>query len=210
MGLLGPLPSATRRLKDVIEASGAYYYFEIGYGDVILSSSIIAKQFYETLVKARRTHYLVVRLKWDGTLKDLRVLEAAINRINISKLYIQAMGDKEPLFDVINRGRRYDPLLQLMANGWIQNMEINTSGSFYRRVSKSFVMTHHLRRLCIEFKRGTYMSPNLEKLFLRREKHAIPLALCHGAIQAVDAEIDALCQSLALTVLPKRATEQHR
>ncbi|KAG0370676.1 hypothetical protein BGZ54_004992 [Gamsiella multidivaricata] len=149
MGLLGPLPSATRRLKDVIEASGAYYYFEIGYGDVILSSSIIAKQFYETLVKARRTHYLVVRLKWDGTLKDLRVLEAAINRINISKLYIQAMGDKEPLFDVINRGRRYDPLLQLMANGWIQNMEINTSGSFYRRVSKSFVMTHHLRRLCI-------------------------------------------------------------
>ncbi|KAG0370654.1 hypothetical protein BC939DRAFT_252736 [Gamsiella multidivaricata] len=140
--------SAMQHFRDVVKANSGHYFADCV--NIEFGSSIVAKQFYEALVRPRGIQYLDLRLTWDVTFDELRALEAAISRSNITSLHVHLVEAKEPLLDVINRGRRYDPLIHLMANGRIQNMAIKTNNNVYQFISNSsFIMASHLRSLSI-------------------------------------------------------------
>ena len=78
---------------------------------------------------------------WDATLSDLRKLASTITKANISALRIDGRYFKGPILDMINNGRRYDPVLELMCNGRLQEMELAHFDKFYQRIDVSSMVT---------------------------------------------------------------------
>jgi hypothetical protein len=54
---------------------------------------------------------------WDATLGDVRKLASAVTKANIPRLELNGACFKEPVLDMINNGRRYNPILELMCGG---------------------------------------------------------------------------------------------
>jgi len=115
---------------------------------ICLESNTVATQFYEAMVKARGIQSLNIALQWDVKMDDLRRLSSAITRANIYRLELEVHSEG-PVLDIINKGRRYNPVLELMCNGRIREMTLLLlSNEFYRRIDiSSMATTSQLQKL---------------------------------------------------------------
>ncbi|KAI8604358.1 hypothetical protein EDD21DRAFT_222961 [Dissophora ornata] len=132
--------AAVQRLREVVDANSGTFLEEMGSIEIGISSRIQAKEFYEALVEARGIRVLDIELRWDVTLDDLRKFSNVITMANILGLTVDGKYFEGPTFDVINRGRRYDPLIQLMFNGRLKTLRFKESPRFLSHVSTSFIM----------------------------------------------------------------------
>ncbi|KAF9356467.1 hypothetical protein BGX34_009921 [Mortierella sp. NVP85] len=143
--------SAMIQLRNVVESNSGTYVEEKGSIEIAVGSKTLAKEFYDALAKALGIQELAITLKWDVTMDDLRKLSDAVTQANVVDLALDGSHFKGPVRDLMNRGRRYDPIVQLMSNGRIQSLELKNFSDFFIRVSKaSLAMAPRLRVLSID------------------------------------------------------------
>ncbi|KAK3820191.1 MAG: hypothetical protein J3Q66DRAFT_439230 [Benniella sp.] len=131
--------AAMQRFGEVVSANGGDWPEEDAVR-ICLESNTAATQFYEAMVKARGIQSLDITLDWNVTMDDLRRLSSAITRATIYRLelYVHSKG---PVLDIINSGRRYGPILEIMCNGRIQRMWLGGLSDFYKRIDISSMTT---------------------------------------------------------------------
>ncbi|KAF9963848.1 hypothetical protein BGZ65_009612 [Modicella reniformis] len=124
-------------------------------------------QFYDAMGKARAIQELSIGLKWDVTLDDLRKLTAAVTNSNIVHLTIDGATFKGPTLEIVNRSRRFDPLIQVMANGRFQSLALSNFDDFFLRAnSTSLIIAPRLRTLSIGSELNT-SEKTIKSLFVR-------------------------------------------
>ncbi|KAF9924527.1 hypothetical protein BGZ65_008256, partial [Modicella reniformis] len=89
------------------------------------------------MVKARGIQELEITLEWDATMDDLRSLSKAVAKANVIQLTVHGTHFKSPALDVVNRRRRFDPILQLISNTSIQFLQFQGFDNFFSRITKS-------------------------------------------------------------------------
>ncbi|KAG0359337.1 hypothetical protein BC939DRAFT_162888 [Gamsiella multidivaricata] len=122
-----------------MEVNSGGFDEEQGWIVISLRSPTGAKQFYETLVKARRVHELTVRLQWDTTLDDHRKFRSAITNTNIACMAMSTLNSKGPALDFINRYRRFDPIMELLSDRRLQAVTLEGSENFFSQISSSSI-----------------------------------------------------------------------
>ncbi|KAF9173944.1 hypothetical protein BGX20_001587 [Mortierella sp. AD010] len=127
---------AMEQLRDIVAMNGGMFTDVIGKIEINITSRTLAKQFYDAMVKARWIQELDIALGWDATMDDLRKFSAAVTRANIIHLTVDGTSLTGPVSDAVNRGRRYDPIIELMSNGRIQFLRIKNFAKFANRVSR--------------------------------------------------------------------------
>ncbi|KAF9931652.1 hypothetical protein BGZ65_004788 [Modicella reniformis] len=143
--------SAIQQLRDVVEANHGKFIEETGRIEIKIVSSTLAKQFYDAMVKARGIQELEVTLGWDAIMDDLRAFADSITKANVIRLTMDGSYFKGPALDVVNRNRRFDPLLQVASNGRIQSFRLRSFDKFFSRVNDDSLATApKLRVLSIE------------------------------------------------------------
>ncbi|KAF9348139.1 hypothetical protein BGX34_002659 [Mortierella sp. NVP85] len=150
--------AAMQRFREIVSANGGDWTAEDAVR-IHLESNTAATQFYEAMVKARGIQSLVITLQWDVKMDDLRRLSSAITRTNIYRLELLVRSEG-PVRDIINKGRRYNPVLELMCNGRIQEMELLLpSNEFYRGIDiSSMATTSQLQKLSLPLYTRSYRS----------------------------------------------------
>ncbi|KAF9583239.1 hypothetical protein BGW38_009949 [Lunasporangiospora selenospora] len=127
--------STRKRLGEIVESNAGEYNENEGKIVIKLVSRSAAKHFYNALQKAKDIHELDIWLDWDASLDDLRKLQSTVKMCNISILRLNASRFQGPLRDVFNRGRRFDPFIEIMTNGRVQSFELAGCQGFFRRIS---------------------------------------------------------------------------
>ncbi|KAG0026586.1 hypothetical protein BGZ81_006246 [Podila clonocystis] len=79
----------------------------------ILDSPTCAKQFYDSLVSTQ-IQQLDLTLDWNTTYSDLKLARDTLLRLPIVKLRIDYRSHNGPTSDIVNRGKRGRPMVQLM------------------------------------------------------------------------------------------------
>ncbi|GJJ76734.1 hypothetical protein EMPS_09093 [Entomortierella parvispora] len=83
----------------------------------VLQSAAEAKAFYDDLVLSDHSYFreLDITLDWSTTYNDLKNLRDAILRVpHIKKLRLDCKNQHGPTSDLVNRGKRANPLVQIM------------------------------------------------------------------------------------------------
>ncbi|KAG0264270.1 hypothetical protein BG011_007160 [Mortierella polycephala] len=143
--------SAIKRLREIVDASGGSFEQELGKIDITLTTKVVSVPFYDALVKTRGIQELSIKLDWDVTMDDLRAFETAMTKANIVHLTLDGGSFKGARLDFVNRGRRFEPIAQLMSNGRIQVMRLQGINDFYKRIGKpTTTAVPRLRRLSID------------------------------------------------------------
>ncbi|KAK3829322.1 MAG: hypothetical protein J3Q66DRAFT_410832 [Benniella sp.] len=142
--------SATEQFRDVVEANGGKFTEETGKVEIKISSSMAARQFYDAIAKARGIQELDITFGWDAIMDDLRAFAEAVTKANITRLIVDGSCLKGFAFDLVNRYRRFDPLLNVASNGRIQYLRLKNFDRFFFRVNYSLGMAPKLRVLSIE------------------------------------------------------------
>ncbi|KAG0055323.1 hypothetical protein BGZ83_008962 [Gryganskiella cystojenkinii] len=120
---------------EALQKSHGMYDEDSGVVTVTLTSPTQAKIFYDAFIQAHNVHELRIDLNWELSLKDVRNFTETIHRSSLISLNIKVQSLQDPLLDLHNSGRRYDPLLQLLAEGQIQYVFFNNFHNFFGRVS---------------------------------------------------------------------------
>lgn len=154
--------SVMQRLRDVVEVNKGTFSEEFGKIEIQLTSSTVAKQFYEAIVQARGVQELDVRLAWDVTLDELRSFASAVTMASIVNLTINGHSFKGPSLDFMNSNRRYDPIFTLMCNARIQSLQVDSCDSFYHRIGHPSVVASHALRVL-----------HLDPLLVSKEKSSV-------------------------------------
>ncbi|KAF9544928.1 hypothetical protein EC957_011553 [Mortierella hygrophila] len=100
---------------------------------------------------------LEITLLWEATLQDLQDLKDAIQHSNVVQLKLTGGGGQGSFSDILNRARRSDPIIQLMAAGKIGALSLYDNGGFQERIiylhirmldfGQSRLLTKELKRL---------------------------------------------------------------
>ncbi|KAF9347444.1 hypothetical protein BGX34_003137 [Mortierella sp. NVP85] len=139
-----------QRFEEVVTANRGEFYQNDGSITIRLGSNTLATQFYEALVKARGVQSLDIILEWDVTLADLQKFASAVTMAHITRLRMNGRHFKGPILDMLNNDHRYDPILELMWNGRMKEMEIQDYCNFFQRINvKSMARTSRLRKLAL-------------------------------------------------------------
>jgi len=83
----------------------------------VLQSAAEAKAFYDDLVLSDQSYFreLDITLDWSTTCNDLKDLRDPILRVpQIKKLRLDCKNQHGPTSDLVNRGKRANPLVQIM------------------------------------------------------------------------------------------------
>ncbi|KAG0369344.1 hypothetical protein BGZ54_010232 [Gamsiella multidivaricata] len=129
--------SAIRQFKDVVAVNGGSFEEETGKVAARLSSSMVARQFYDALERAKFIQELFLVLDWEATLEDLRLLRDIVRKTNVVSLNLDFCNTQGPTRDVFSRSRRYDPILQMMANTKLQSFYLVRCDGFWSRLTKT-------------------------------------------------------------------------
>ncbi|KAG0019404.1 hypothetical protein BGZ80_005860 [Entomortierella chlamydospora] len=129
--------SVIQQLRDVIDSNDGYFDEKYGRVSITIASKQTAKQFYDALAKARAIHELDISLAWDVTFDDLRTLETAVKTASIVHLKIDGGCFRGPKRDIMNIGRRFDPIVNLIFNGRMQSLQLERFEEFYQHISGS-------------------------------------------------------------------------
>jgi len=126
---------AQKRLFEVVEENRGEYDEQRGKVLIQLDTKTLAKAFYSVLVQTHTIQELDITLMWDASLSDIRLLTEAILKSTVASLCIQGGLLKGPVSDLLNNSRRYDPILQLLATGQLQVIQLQGFPDFFDRVS---------------------------------------------------------------------------
>lgn len=158
--------SAQRELREVVESSRGRYDEPTGTVSIELISPVQARQFYSILATSRYVQELQLTMSWDTTLEDYRSLKEALQQSNVIRLELVGNMTSGPKTDILNRTRRHDPILQLMAGGKLKMLSIRGVKDFLERTSKVpsiiHIRTFELQSSVVMSKDG----PQLEKLVM--------------------------------------------
>ncbi|KAK3840914.1 MAG: hypothetical protein J3R72DRAFT_524932 [Linnemannia gamsii] len=156
--------SAQRELREVVEMNRGRYDEPTGTIAVELVSPMQARQFYSILSSSRYVQELRLTISWDTALEDYRNLKDALQQSNVVRLELAGNMASGPKTDILNRNRRHDPFLQLMAGGKLKMLTIKGLKDFFERTSKMpsiiHIRTFDLQSSTVTSKDG----PQLEKL----------------------------------------------
>ncbi|KAF9938203.1 hypothetical protein BGZ67_000408 [Mortierella alpina] len=131
--------SSLKQFREAVESSGGSFEESKGKVKIRLSSSSTARQFFEALEQARFIQELVMALDWDTTMDDLRMLRDTLRKTNVVSLELDFCHHLGPSRDILNRHRRYDPIMQIIANAKLQTLHLKRCDGFWSRISKSVV-----------------------------------------------------------------------
>ncbi|KAF9279533.1 hypothetical protein BGZ68_007861 [Mortierella alpina] len=129
--------SCLKQFREAVESNGGSFEETKGKVKIRLTSSSTARQFLEALEQARFIQELVVALDWDTTMEDLRLLRDTLRRTNVVSLELDFCHHLGPSRDILNRYRRYDPILQIIANAKLQTLHLKRCDGFWSRITKS-------------------------------------------------------------------------
>ncbi|KAG0224334.1 hypothetical protein BGX31_008043 [Mortierella sp. GBA43] len=132
--------SAIQKLRDFVKDSHGVFIEETGSIQIDIASNTQARRFNDVLANAWGIQELSITLRWDATMDELRDLCNTITKAGIISLTVNGAYIKRPAADVVNRGRRFDPILQLAFNTLIQSIHLVGFSNFLSRVSKSAVV----------------------------------------------------------------------
>ncbi|KAK3821863.1 MAG: hypothetical protein J3Q66DRAFT_427847 [Benniella sp.] len=155
--------SAMKELRETVNQHMGKFNEDVGRIEIDITTSLLARSFYEAMVKARGTHELTITLKWDATMDDLRELCDAVTKANVIRMTLNGAFFKSPPIDFVNRGRRFDPILKLAANARIQSLQLIGFEDFFTRVTKYTSPAPKLRLFSMEWK--TVLDNKTIKLF---------------------------------------------
>ncbi|KAF9361909.1 hypothetical protein BGX34_006847, partial [Mortierella sp. NVP85] len=129
--------TAIKRLQETVDVNQGIYIEETGRIEIAITSKTLAREFYGAMVKARWIQELDIMLKWDATMEDLQEFANAVTKANVVSLTVDGSFFKRPALDVVNRTRRFNPIMKLVSNSRIQSFRIKGFEDFFSRVSKS-------------------------------------------------------------------------
>ncbi|KAK3821163.1 MAG: hypothetical protein J3Q66DRAFT_438074 [Benniella sp.] len=135
--------SAIQKLQEVVELNKGRYIEEIGRIEIKVETNMQAKQFYDALINARGIQELEITLGWDATLDELRTFAKAITTANVIRLTVDGTHLQRPTRDLVNRSRRFNPILQLASNARIQSLHLKGFDDFFNRVSNPTLTPSH-------------------------------------------------------------------
>ncbi|KAF9356327.1 hypothetical protein BGX34_009989 [Mortierella sp. NVP85] len=133
--------SAAQRLREAVEINGGSLKEDLGEMDIKVTSNTLAKQVYDAIVKARGIQRLHITMAWDATMSDLQRLADAVTSANIIDLTVDGQCFEGPTRDLINRGRRYDPIMRLLSNGRLQALTLIHFKDLFQRVTDHSLTT---------------------------------------------------------------------
>ncbi|KAF9356321.1 hypothetical protein BGX26_005426 [Mortierella sp. AD094] len=127
--------TTAKSFQNMVDAVGGSFDETIGRVEVKLESRVLADKFYLALDKARSVHELKINLSWETSYNDLKRLRDTLHKTRVAVLdFSCGIG---PASDILNRGRRYDPIFQIMRHPSIQSYEIgDVPGDFFQRTSE--------------------------------------------------------------------------
>ncbi|KAG0200094.1 hypothetical protein BGX31_004156, partial [Mortierella sp. GBA43] len=167
------------------------------------------------MIKARGVKRLLVDLQWDLTFDDFGTFASAVTTANISSLELIGDSLKEPIMDIINNGRRYNPILDLMCNRRIEEMELRGFPNFYKRINKPHfkavfmkllrncpflvelnMIVSDLTETFEDLKEDVVTLPRLEKMTMEEtqimdydQRNSIEIGISHGKMSSVQADL---------------------
>lgn len=143
--------STSRELNSMVESSRGKYTKETSTIDISVTSSVQAKRLYDAMAVVHGIQELRIKLLWDATMDDLRALAKAVIKANIVCLVIDGSHLKNPVLDVINRNKRYNPILQLVSSPRLQSLEVKGFENFFLRVSSpTLASTSRIRMFSVD------------------------------------------------------------
>ncbi|KAI8601549.1 hypothetical protein EDD21DRAFT_374177 [Dissophora ornata] len=129
--------AAVNQFRDIVAVNFGRFEEAAGKVHVSLSSAMIAKQFYAALERAKFIQELSLALDWETALDDLRTLRDTIRKTNVVILKLDFCSTQGPARDLFNRNRRFDPVLQMMANTKLQALYLVRCDGFWSRLTKT-------------------------------------------------------------------------
>ncbi|KAF9988327.1 hypothetical protein BGZ65_007432 [Modicella reniformis] len=126
-----------QQLREVVKINEGKFIEETGRIEIKIGSNNLARRFYDSMAKTRGILELDITLEWDATMEDFRALANAVIKANVIGLTVDGTHFKSPAFDVMNRGRRFDPLLQLASYTPIQFLQLQGFDNFFSRITNS-------------------------------------------------------------------------
>ncbi|KAF9356328.1 hypothetical protein BGX34_009990 [Mortierella sp. NVP85] len=140
--------SASQGLREIVDLHKGSFMEDLGSIQIELGSYTRAKQFYNALMNSRGVHKLDITLAWDLTMSELQKLADTVAAANIVDLTIDGTFFQGPARDVINRNRRYDPIMQIASNGRLQSLTLIGLKNMPQRIGlDSFARVSNLRSL---------------------------------------------------------------
>ncbi|KAK3821131.1 MAG: hypothetical protein J3Q66DRAFT_332684 [Benniella sp.] len=140
------------QLREAAQTHRGAFSEETGSVDIEIRTSVLARTFYEALVKARGVQELKIKLGWDASMDDLRMLSETVTKANVVHLTVDGSNFKGSAINIVNRGRRYDPILKVASNTRLQSLQLVGFDDFFSRVSKYKSPTPKLRIFSMECK----------------------------------------------------------
>ncbi|KAI8358899.1 hypothetical protein B0O80DRAFT_519751 [Mortierella sp. GBAus27b] len=105
---------AAKAFRDTVESMGGSFDESIGRVNVHIRSKIQADQFYQALENARSVYELEIGLNWDTAYSDFKKLRDCVLKSNVGALYINLHRQDTLASDILNRGKRHDPILEII------------------------------------------------------------------------------------------------
>jgi len=171
---------AAESIRKTVESIHGSFDENIGRVEVELRSETQAEQFYIALESAKSVYELKVDLKWKTTQGNFKRLRDALVKTNVGVLEFNLFQQDGPASDVLNRNRRYDPIMDIMRHLSIQSVTITEipegfiarSSILYSRENFSNLRRldlplYHLENDISEIKSLVARAPNLSRLTLR-------------------------------------------
>ncbi|KAG0349412.1 hypothetical protein BG004_006441 [Podila humilis] len=129
--------TSVQQFQDAIAVNGGTFDPATGKVQIRLTSSAVARQFYETLEHAKFIQELSLVLNWETSLDDFRLLRDTILKTNVVSLKLDCCNATGPSRDILlNRTKRYDPIVQMMANPRLQAFCLVRCEAFWSRLTK--------------------------------------------------------------------------
>lgn len=124
--------SALKEFRDNVAANNGEYDDRLGRVTIRLTSALLAEQFYIILGNTRFVQEMFISLEWETSTDDFVKLKEAIQQYIIYRLDINGCGFSGSTFD-ISRGRRWEPILQMMGNGKLGIITVRNMPGFLLR-----------------------------------------------------------------------------
>ncbi|KAG0072069.1 hypothetical protein BGZ92_004125, partial [Podila epicladia] len=129
--------ASVQLFKETVAVNGGSFDAATGKVQVRLTSSILARQFYDALEQAKFIQELSLVLDWDTALEDFKMLRDTMVKSNVVSLKLDCCNATGPSRDILlNRTKRYDPIVQMMANTKLQSFSLVRCDGFWSRLTK--------------------------------------------------------------------------
>ncbi|KAF9911602.1 hypothetical protein EC991_003066 [Linnemannia zychae] len=126
--------ATTKEFRELVTTFGGEFDENKGSVNISLRSPDDADRLYCMLLAARFVLQVDIILDWNTTYEHLKTFKETIQKSNIRHLRVDLLFNNGPTTDILNRGRRSEPLLQLMAGGRVRSLTVLGVTEFFSRV----------------------------------------------------------------------------